>query len=94
MRDTTESVTENIRRPTKEEQAAKEQHGIAGHCVKWMAGGSVMVEQVCIEERSLRQQNSEEQESRQNEGRKAIPTPQMGANHNNGEETMKRRENG
>ena len=49
MHDTTELVTENIRRPTKEKQVAKEQHGIAGHCVKWAARRSIMVEQVQVD---------------------------------------------
>ena len=49
MHNTTESVTENIRRTTKETQVTKERHGIAGHCVKSIAGGSIMVEQVYIE---------------------------------------------
>ena len=31
-------------------KTAKEQHGIASHCVKWMAGRGIMVEQVHVVE--------------------------------------------
>ena len=49
MHNTTELVMENIRRPTKEKQVTKEQHGIVGHCVKWVACRSIMVEQVQVD---------------------------------------------
>ena len=64
MHNTTESVTENIRRPAKEKQVTKERHGIAGHCVKSIAGGSIMVEHVQAEQKPY-----------QNEERKTITTP-------------------
>ena len=61
---TTESVTENVRRTTKEKHVTKEQHGIAGHCVKWVAGRTIMVEHVQAQQKPY-----------QNEERKTITTP-------------------
>ena len=64
MHNTTESVTENIRRTTKEKQVPEERHGMAGHCVKYVASRSIMVEHV-----------QAEQKPHQNEERKTITTP-------------------